>query len=246
MNDNRATSLDDNHNLLIITVLTEMSKWEKKLDRVFERVLEDSEGEVSVLKTTSDSDFSEGTLSSKDCARADAERIQAHEERKVYMEMCALLDNTLHLTVDTILNNGDGRGHGDGDTDTPAKEFTIRKDSTELPYHHDRGTTLSSLALIDVEGIDEEGDTIPLSSSSSSPSSTSSLMSISAVELCLLKVFSQTDQCILSWKCSLIFCRHHVYCLYVCMLCTLYRGNSRTCKRRMIDSKRIMSNFISC
>jgi hypothetical protein len=80
-----------------------MDQWEKKLDRVIERVLAGDDMSAEGPQTTSDSDRSvNGPAVGTE---------QEVDEREAYAEMCALLDSTLLLTVKTIMNVSDIEGN---------------------------------------------------------------------------------------------------------------------------------------
>lgn len=159
-----------------------MDRWERILDKVFARVLADGDEDARGLKTTSDSDISEGTQCSRESARA----LRTKEERRVYTEMCQLLDNTLMLTVDTLLNGPYAATAVEG-----RKDDLIQKDFSELPYPHRDGGSPLSLTSKDDKDASYWRETSPFSSSVSTLSSVNSLTSLtskSEMDVCLLKV----------------------------------------------------------
>lgn len=163
-----------------------MNPWEKKLNKVIEQVLAADNGIVGSggWQTTSDSDMSEGTQSSEDIAK----RSNMQEEKRVYDEMCELLDRTLHLTVNTILNSSMS-GYSD-----PEYENDLLPMVQDLA---DASLSIKAESEDDDENYNDEilggghtGEPLPPHSSASFPSSfvLSLPPPLVALELCAVKV----------------------------------------------------------
>jgi hypothetical protein len=153
-----------------------MSKWENKLDKVFARVQAGNEAEEVTILQTTDSDLSEITASSRES------RVQ--EEKRVYMEMCELLDSTLHHTIHTILNGNDSA------IDTSEAANITQQQQQQQQQER----VVSALSCVGSSDEDEDQDSEAITDcrepdwSSSLSSLSSPCPSLAAVEICLLKV----------------------------------------------------------
>ena len=148
-----------------------MEQWEKKLDRVIERVLAGDDMSAEGPQTTSDSDRSvNGPVVGTE---------QEVDEREAYADMCALLDSTLRLTVKTIMNASDIEGNVD--PTYCAAVDNVWKSQNE-------GINCAQMVNVHEDVYSDESSDDDDDDSDCAATDSSSVPSLTLVELCLSKV----------------------------------------------------------